>query len=182
MHASSLPRRAFASGLCCFPFLPGGMARRKIQTYGSVLSPDTAGASRRANRGGSNTGPRFSRSRPDRTPSQARSASSWRDLLLGPGGAPMPPGSLLCVSRPAGAATNVPLHERLIIPLLQTSLTLQPPRPLEGRDQKLTFLDFSLEVSPVMALRRHLGCQGRDSLPGRRSSLGITHSRDQARD
>ena len=65
----------------------------------------------------------------------------------------MPPGSLLCVSRPAGTATNVPLHERLIIPLLQTSLTLQPPRPLEGRDQKLTFLDFSLEVSPVMALR-----------------------------
>jgi hypothetical protein len=27
----------------------------------------------------------------------------------------MPPGSLLCVSRPAGAATNVPLHERLMI-------------------------------------------------------------------
>src|SRR5581483_10449921 len=32
------------------------------------------------------------------------SASSWQDLLVGPGGAPLPPGSRLCVSKPAGAA------------------------------------------------------------------------------
>jgi hypothetical protein len=41
------------------------------------------------------------------------SASSWQGLLLVPGGAPAPPGCLICVTRPAGAHL-IPQHERLM--------------------------------------------------------------------
>ena len=47
------------------------------------------------------------------------SASSWQDLLVGPGGAPAPPECLACVTRPAGAAPR---------PAIKTPLERAPQR------------------------------------------------------
>jgi hypothetical protein len=76
-----------------------------------------------------NTGPRFlsGRSRQSRGPERASaqggrrpvaqtpksSASSWRGLVVVPGGAPAPPECRLCVSRPAGRRTSSRLQRRL---------------------------------------------------------------------
>src|SRR5581483_7578679 len=54
-------------------------------------------------------------SRPEAGSAYAKSsASSWRDLLVGPGGAPLPPGSFVA-TKPAGAAPRPAFktpHER----------------------------------------------------------------------
>jgi hypothetical protein len=81
-----------------------GMARRKAQTYG-VRDPC---GPRRAPLGAPiaafpAAGPAFS-TEAGSTSSSASSASSWRDLLVGPEGAPVPPERSTCVAEPAGAA------------------------------------------------------------------------------
>src|SRR5665648_305525 len=79
---------------------PRGMARREAQSFWCPHPlPNAAGASRRANRGVSGVGPRFNPGLSVRD----LTASSWRGLLVVPGGAPMPP-ECLVAKRPAGAA------------------------------------------------------------------------------
>jgi hypothetical protein len=83
---------------------PRGMARRKAQSYGSAILLEP----RRAPLGAplrrlANTGPRFSPVCRANAPAEP-SASSWRGLVVVPGGAPMPPECPCCVHEPAGAA------------------------------------------------------------------------------
>jgi hypothetical protein len=77
-----------------------GMARRKTQAYGIR---DPCGP-RRAPLGAPYRG--GSRRRAPLHPRSSRglAASSWQDLLVGPGGAPAPPECSYCVHEPAGTA------------------------------------------------------------------------------
>ena len=100
-HAKSSPRRAFRVRLVLSPPSDmGGWRAERRNPMASAYPRAAAGASRRANRGGYDTGPRFIAQVQSRLRSSARFR---RGLLVAPGGTPAPPGCLVA-TRPAGTA------------------------------------------------------------------------------
>ncbi len=107
-------------GFALFPLKARGMARRKTLTVMARALAKARGASRRANSGDLTTPGRafawdyapagaghaalLRSSRPEADSAiNKSSASSWQGLLVVPGGAPTPPGWLVCETSPAGA-------------------------------------------------------------------------------
>jgi hypothetical protein len=76
------------------------LVRYRASRYLSALQRRATSRAHAYLRRSSGTGPRFSPGLPVRN----LRASSWRGLLVVPGGAPAPPECFVCVTKPAGAA------------------------------------------------------------------------------
>jgi hypothetical protein len=116
-HAASFPRCVPASGLCCFPLRHEGVARRSAQTL-SVRVLARRGAFRRATCARAahvicsvyaTPGPAFR----CRLWPGGQSAPDRDSHLVVPGGAPMSPECLACVSQARRRRTPSRRHERL---------------------------------------------------------------------